>query len=72
VEGGYGTLSEMALGLKVGRPVIALGAWPSLVGVRYAETPLVAVEMAFAQIKAASRQAPEGRCPERLKEPDDG
>ena len=27
VGGGYGTLSEVGLALKVGRPVVALGGW---------------------------------------------
>lgn len=50
IEGEYGTLAEMAIGLKIGRPVIALGAWPNLAGVRYARTPAEAVEMAFTEI----------------------
>jgi predicted Rossmann-fold nucleotide-binding protein len=50
VEGEYGTLAEMAIGLKIGRPVIALGAWPNLAGVAYARTPAEAVELAFARI----------------------
>ena len=32
VEGEYGTLSEMAVALKLGRPVISLGAWPDIPG----------------------------------------
>jgi hypothetical protein len=27
IGGGYGTLSEIALGLKLGKPVIGLGTW---------------------------------------------
>lgn len=33
VEGEYGTLSEIGLALKSGRPVIALGRWSHLEGV---------------------------------------
>ncbi len=29
VGGGYGTLSEVALALKLGRPVVGLGTWAS-------------------------------------------
>lgn len=50
IEGGYGTLAEMALGLKIGRPVIALGAWPNIPGVLYAESAIVAVALAFEKI----------------------
>jgi hypothetical protein len=40
----------MALGLKIGRPVIALGAWPNIPGVLYAESAIVAVALAFEKI----------------------
>lgn len=33
VEGEYGTLSEMAVALKLGRPVVALNSWPGIDGV---------------------------------------
>jgi len=39
VEGGSGTLSEIGLALKIGRPVIGLGRWADLPGVRRADTP---------------------------------
>ncbi len=45
VEGEAGTLSEIAMALKTGKPVIALGTWSGLDGVRKAETPEEAVEM---------------------------
>ena len=52
VGGGWGTLSVMALGGGVGRPVVSLGGWkldhvtgaPSEIA--YAETPADAVELA--------------------------
>ena len=47
VEGEYGTLSEMAVGLKLGRPVIALGSWPGLEGVHYVDTATAAVNLAL-------------------------
>lgn len=33
VSGGHGTLSEIALGLKMGKPVFSLGGWDSIPGV---------------------------------------
>ncbi len=47
VGGGYGTLSEVALALKVGKPVIALGGW-DIDGVQVAEAPQDAVASAVA------------------------
>ena len=42
VGGAYGTLSEVALALKTGVPVVGLGTW-EIDGVRPAETPAEAV-----------------------------
>jgi uncharacterized protein (TIGR00725 family) len=39
IAGGYGTLSEIGLALKIGKPVIGLKTWPGIEGVDYAETP---------------------------------
>jgi uncharacterized protein (TIGR00725 family) len=47
VEGEYGTLSEMAVALKLGRPVIALNSWPGIPGVIYADSPRQAVMLAL-------------------------
>jgi hypothetical protein len=35
VAGGYGTLSEIALALKMQKPVVGLRTWPDIPGVRY-------------------------------------
>lgn len=48
VEGGYGTLSEMAVGLKLGRPVITLNSRFSVPGAQSAVTPAEAVRLALA------------------------
>lgn len=45
VEGGSGTLSEIALAQKSGIPVIALGRWSDLPGVHPARDPEQAVEL---------------------------
>jgi uncharacterized protein (TIGR00725 family) len=47
VGGGHGTLSEVALALKLGRPVIGLGTW-EVHGVEHVSTP----EAALARISA--------------------
>ncbi len=46
VGGAYGTLSEIALALKAGKPVVGLGTW-EIDGVRPAEGPEAAVESAL-------------------------
>lgn len=43
VQGGAGTLSEIGLALKTGKPVVALGNWASLPGVVRAENSEQAV-----------------------------
>jgi uncharacterized protein (TIGR00725 family) len=42
VGGGHGTLSEVALALKLGRPVVGLGTW-EVHGVEHVSTPEAAV-----------------------------
>ncbi|MDY6836952.1 MAG: TIGR00725 family protein [Thermodesulfobacteriota bacterium] len=44
VSGGYGTLSEISIGLKLGKPVIGLHTWPDMKGIQYVTTPDQAVE----------------------------
>ncbi len=46
VSGGYGTLSEIALALKMGRPVVGLNTWP-IEAVIPARTPQEAVDKAW-------------------------
>lgn len=50
VGGGYGTLSEIGLARKVGRPVVALGSWELDEHVVSASSPEEAVEAAFGAI----------------------
>ncbi|HKJ04901.1 MAG TPA: TIGR00725 family protein [Geopsychrobacteraceae bacterium] len=47
VEGEYGTLSEMAIALKLGKTVCTLDSWDELAGCRPAATPTEAVAMAL-------------------------
>ncbi len=46
VGGAYGTLSEIALALRAGKPVIGLGTW-EIDGVQAADGPEAAVEAAL-------------------------
>ena len=43
VGGGHGTLSEVALALKIGRPVVGLGTW-EVHGVDHVSTPAEAID----------------------------
>jgi len=53
ISGGYGTLSEIGLALKMGRPVVGLGTWElsqqgrPVAAIIRADTPLRAVEEAI-------------------------
>ena len=44
VAGGYGTLSEIALALKVNKPVIGLETWENIQGVQYVSHPDEAIQ----------------------------
>lgn len=55
VEGEYGTLSEMAIGLKLNKPVVQLGSWLQIDSGYRAETPEQAVDMAFDALQEVSR-----------------
>lgn len=46
LSGGPGTLSEVALALKIGRPIVGLRAWAQVEGVRVVEEPLEAARLA--------------------------
>ena len=50
VEGEYGTISEIAVALKLGKPVIALPGAPQIPGMRLAATPDDAVCQALASL----------------------
>lgn len=51
VGGEYGTLSEIAFALKLGKPVISLGSWDVGEAIRKANNPAEAIAMAFDAIK---------------------
>lgn len=54
ISGGYGTLSEIALALKSGKPVVLLHSWHlpprEHASLYYAQTPEQAVDLAFQSI----------------------
>jgi uncharacterized protein (TIGR00725 family) len=39
ISGGYGTLSEISIALKLGKPVIGLRTWPNMERIHYVTTP---------------------------------
>jgi len=47
ISGSHGTLSEIALALKMWKPVVGLKTWENLPDVHYVNTPQEAVEKAF-------------------------
>ncbi len=51
ISGGYGTLSEIALALKMWKPVVGLNTWPNIEGVNYVSTPEEAVRQVFALLE---------------------
>ena len=51
IAGEYGTLSEISIALKLGKPVAAIGRWSTVEGVILAATPIDAIEKVFALIK---------------------
>ncbi|AKB31980.1 hypothetical protein MSSIH_1290 [Methanosarcina siciliae HI350] len=51
VDGEYGTLSEIALGLKMGKPVVLLESKWRIEGTERAKNPLEAVELVFRLIE---------------------
>jgi hypothetical protein len=70
IGGGWGTLSEIALGLRLGRPVVLLNGWGELfsvddirdgdaepAGMIMAESPESAVEAAIAAIDRAPTES---------------
>ena len=51
VDGSYGTVSEAAIALKLGKPVIALNVTWDLPGLQRAATPAAAVALAWEAVK---------------------
>jgi uncharacterized protein (TIGR00725 family) len=51
VGGGHGTLSEVALALKLGRPVVGLGTW-DVHGIEHVRTPAEAIERIVTRLRA--------------------
>lgn len=52
LAGEGGTLSEIGLALKIGRPLVALRSWRNIEGIVYAEDPAGAVEAALRMASA--------------------
>jgi uncharacterized protein (TIGR00725 family) len=48
ISGGYGTLSEISIALKIGKPVIGLATWPDIDEIQYVGTAEEALNAAAA------------------------
>ena len=46
IAGGYGTLSEIGLALKMKKPVIGFETWKDIEGIKYVSDPHEAIQMA--------------------------
>lgn len=55
VNGEYGTLSEIALGLKIGKPVIVLESKWEIEGTHKAKSPEEAVDLAYGLIERSEK-----------------
>lgn len=55
VSGGAGTLSEIGMALKLGRPVVVLGHFDALAGVTPAQTPRQAVALVASLLADTNR-----------------
>ncbi len=53
ISGGYGTLSEIAIALKIGKPVIGINTWDSVEGVIRVNSPEDAVNKAQEMISGS-------------------
>ena len=53
IGGEYGTLSEIAISLKLGKPVVQLDSWPQISTNLRAENPEEAIEMLFVALNRA-------------------
>jgi uncharacterized protein (TIGR00725 family) len=50
ISGGYGTLSEISIALKIGKPVIGLSTWPNMDQVQYVATADEALHAAMGHV----------------------
>lgn len=55
IEGEYGTLSELAIGLKLGKPVVQLESWPQITAAVQVATPEEAVALVFELLNEGDR-----------------
>jgi uncharacterized protein (TIGR00725 family) len=56
LAGEGGTLSEIGLAMKLGRPVVALGAWSAITAIAHSDDPRAAVDLALALAAKRLRQ----------------
>ncbi|MDL1969831.1 MAG: TIGR00725 family protein [Candidatus Desulfofervidaceae bacterium] len=64
IAGNYGTLSEIAVALKMGKPVVGLRTWPGFEEIHYVSTPEEAITKAISLILPQAPHCPYG-CKEK-------
>lgn len=57
VAGGYGTLSEIGLALRIGKPVVGLKTWPGIDGIEYVETAEQAIGVVEKHIQSLKQDS---------------
>jgi len=60
ISGSYGTLSEIAIALKMDKPVIGLNTWPHFEKIQYVSTPQEAVNKAISILPPSSNRSQYG------------
>lgn len=60
ISGSYGTLSEIAIALKMDKPVIGLNTWPNFEKIQYVSTPQEAVNKAISLLPPSSNRSQYG------------
>jgi hypothetical protein len=62
ISGSYGTLSEIAVALKIGKPVIGINTWSDFRGIYYVSTPEEAVNKAISLLPSKLARSEYGCC----------
>ena len=56
ISGNYGTLSEIAIALKLNKPIVGLNTWPDFKNIHYVNTPEEAVEKAVSLMPSLQKK----------------
>lgn len=65
LSGGYGTLSEIGLALRIGKPVVGLKTWSGIDGIEYVKTVEQAIGMVEKHIQIIIESMEDGNAETR-------